>query len=275
MARVTHDPLTLLLHVGDAFAVMFRHGPRYEARLTAESWFVSAGATHCIWNWVGLTTASLDSLATLREATTKIRELGLTGLVCYPPDLAPELAKTFQELGLDEPGPVPLMVLDPADLPPLASTPVTVERLTGSDALAQAVAIAAASFEMPLDETTAAFNADLLAEPAVLAYVARRPDAADPTTAGRVAGFLAGTRLGDTLSIDIMAVDPARQRQGIGRALMLAALHEQIAAGVSSFHLLASDAGVGLYEQVGFTTLLTILTRFIPIDPIPPDQVVL
>ena len=266
MPHQPHDPLALLLHVGDAFATLFRHGPRFEARLDAESWFTSAGGAHCIWSWVCLTSASPTCMATLRESVAAIRERRIEGLVCYPPDAAPALAQIVRELGLGEPDVVPLMVCGATDVPPLVPSNVTVERLTGGPMLVAAVAVIAASFDIPLDQTRRAFTADLLGEPAVQAYVAHR--------AGTVVGLLAATRFGDTVSIDIMAVDPAAQRQGIGRALILAAMHAQIAAGATAFHLLSSHEGHRLYHQVGFTTLLSTLTRLIPLDPIPPDQVV-
>lgn len=263
---MAHDPLTLLLHVGDSFATMFRHGPRFEARLTAESWFASGGDAHCIWNWVGLTNASTANVAMLRESISRLRERRIEGLVCYPLDVEGELAETCRELGLGEPGVVPLMACAPADLPALAPTDVAVEQMTGAALLAGAIAVISASFEIPVYQTARTFTAGLLEEPAVAAYSAVRD--------GVVTGVLAATRFGDSVSIDIMAVDPAAQRQGIGRALILAAMHDQVASGATGFHLLSSEEGKRLYDEVGFTTALATHTRLIPLDPILVDQVV-
>ena len=262
-----HDPLALLLHVGDAFAPMFRHAPGFEARLTGESWFASAGEGYCLWNWVGVTSASPACVATLREAVARCRERRVEGLACYPPAAADALAGTRRALGLGEPGAVPLMVCDAADVPAPASTDITVERVTSPELLAGVIAVVSTSFEIPPEQTARVLTAGVLDEPAVAIYAARRGRA--------VAGAITTTRFGSTVSIDIMAVDPTRQRQGIGRALMLAAMHDQIAAGATGFHLLSSTEGKRLYDQVGFTTLLSTITRFIPIDPIPADQVVL
>ena len=109
-----HDPLALLLHVGDAFATLYRHAPGFEARSTGESWFASAGEAHGIWNWAGVTSASPANMATLRDVVGRLRERRLEGLVCYPPDAEAALAQTFTELGLGDPFEVPLMACEAA-----------------------------------------------------------------------------------------------------------------------------------------------------------------
>lgn len=264
---MAHDPLALLLHVGDAFAPLFRHGPTFEATLTDRSWSVSGGQPNGMWNWVGVIDASPASEAVIRAFAAALRGRGFDGLVCYPPDAEAPLADTFRDLGLGEPGAVPLMTCRPADVPPPSTAPGTdVERIADPATLAEAVAVLAAAFDVPVEQAQRGFPAAVLGEPAATFYAARRD--------GRVAGLLALTRFGDTVSIDLMTVDPTAQRQGIGRALLLAALHEQIAAGATAFHLLSSPEGKRLYDALGFTTLLPTIARFLPLDPIPPDQVV-
>lgn len=260
------DALDLLVHVGDAFATIFRHGPSFGARLTGESWVVSAGEEHCFWNWVALASASPANRATLRGAVQRFREARVDGLLYYPPEAEAPLAAAFRELGLDAAGLIPLMTCDPADLSPPERAHVAVARVSSATELAEAMAVMAAGFEIPPDQVLRTFNAGLLDEPAVTVYAARRDRS--------ILGMLALTRFGGTVSIDLMATDPAAQRQGIGRALMLAAMHQQLVAGVTGFHLMSSPDGQRLYEQLGFRTVLPALTRLIPVDPIPPDQVV-
>jgi len=257
-----HDPLVLLLHVGDAFAVMFRHAPGFEARRSAGSWYASSGEADCSLNWVGLTGSSAADVATLRHAVARLRQRRIEGLVCYPPVAETALTAVFRELGLGEPEDVPLMTCAAVDLPPLYASAIVVERMTSVAALAEAVAVVAAGFGIPVAQTARAFTADLLADPAVRTYAARRN--------GVVVGVLAGTRAGDEVSVDLMAVDPASQRQGIGRALMLAALHDLAAAGATGFHLLSSPEGKRLYDQVGFRTILLTRTRLVPVHPVHP-----
>jgi len=165
------------------------------------------------------------------------------------------------------------MTCVPADLPPLESAEpasdherVTIDRVTDPATLASAVKVTATCFDIPADQADRCLGPALLAEPAVTVFAARLGE--------RVVGMLALTRFGDTVSIDLMAVDPTVQRRGVGRTLMLDVMHRQIATGVTGFHLLSSDSGFRLYDQIGFTTLLTTLTRFIPLTPVPADQVV-
>lgn len=69
--------------------------------------------------------------------------------------------------------------------------------------------------------------------------------------AGYCDGFLAGEG-GDVASV---AVDPARQGQGIGRVLLAAFLAEARARGASLIHLevsVANAPALGLYEALGF-----------------------
>lgn len=270
-----HDPRALLLHVGDAFSPLFRHGPDFRSSQTGHSWTVSGGQSNCMWNWAGVTDASPESRAVIRGFAADLRERGFDGLLCYPPDAEAPLADTFRDLGLGEAGAVPLMVYDPADVPPVTPSHVVVERVTDPATLALAVAVMAASFDVPIEQAHRGLPASVLAEPAVTFYAARRHDpAAAPSDSEPVVGMLALTRFGTTVSIDLMAVAPAAQRRGIGRALMLSAMQELSAAGATGFHLLSSPEGKRLYDQVGFTTLLPTVTRFIPVEPIPADQVV-
>lgn len=253
------DPTTLFLHAGDAFATIFRHAPGFQAAWTDGSWFASAGEANPIFSWLGLADASPANMATLRDVVGHLRGRRLTGLACYPAEHEAALAPVLADLGLDVPEDVPLMALSAADLPPLATTDVAVERVSDAEGLAAAMLVPAAAFEMPVDQTLRVFDPAILADLALEVYAAR--------SGGSVAGALVLSRSDDAVSIDIMAVDPAAQRQGIGRALMLGAMHAEAAAGVTSFHLLSSTDGKRLYDRLGFTTLVETHVRFIPLDP--------
>ena len=263
---MSHDPTTLFLHVGDAFATIFRHAPGFAAARTDGSWFASAGEASAIFSWLGLADASPANVATLRDIVGRLRGRRLEGLTCYPAADETALSQVFADLGLDVPEDVPLMVLAAADLPPLPEMDVAVERVGSPERLAAAMLIPAAAFDMPVEQTIRAFDAVLLEDPAIGVYTAGRN--------GAVVGALVLSRSADTVSIDIMAVDPAAQRRGIGRALMLGAMHAEAAAGATGFHLLSSTEGKRLYDQLGFTTLLETHVRFIPVAIIPADQVV-
>ena len=71
---------------------------------------------------------------------------------------------------------------------------------------------------------------------------------------GVPAGVVSARRYGWVAYIGMMAVDPARQRRGIGFALMQALIARLEGAGVTTLLLDATAAGAPLYEKFGFRT---------------------
>jgi len=71
---------------------------------------------------------------------------------------------------------------------------------------------------------------------------------------GAPAGVVSARRYGALGYIGMMAVDPERQRRGIGSALMQAMLTRLELAGISTLLLDATDEGAPLYEKFGFRT---------------------
>ncbi len=75
---------------------------------------------------------------------------------------------------------------------------------------------------------------------------------------GEVAGFLLGASMlfhyGRTFEINDLAVDPAFQRRGIGRALLERCLSDLRARGIVGVHLLTAREGAlpAFYESYGF-----------------------
>jgi ribosomal protein S18 acetylase RimI-like enzyme len=72
---------------------------------------------------------------------------------------------------------------------------------------------------------------------------------------GTIAGSGTFVRSGGHVGIYSMATRPQFQRQGIGRAVLDAAMRYYLDDDVTTFTLEATAAGVRLYEQVGFKTV--------------------
>ena len=74
---------------------------------------------------------------------------------------------------------------------------------------------------------------------------------------GAVRGFvcLAGDAEGDTAEIDAMFVDPAFQRQGVGRMLWRKVLERARSRGVAVLYLDADPSAVPFYEAMGFAVV--------------------
>jgi ribosomal protein S18 acetylase RimI-like enzyme len=71
----------------------------------------------------------------------------------------------------------------------------------------------------------------------------------------RILGFLASKARPDVLHVHGLAVDPASRRQGIGRALLRAAIHDAADRGVAAVVLCVSvtnASAIALYESEGF-----------------------
>jgi len=106
-------------------------------------------------------------------------------------------------------------------------------------------ALAAAGFSDPWSE--GAFLEELRAPDASLT-VARAPD-------GEVVGYLALRCAADEVHVLSLAVDPARRRQGAGRALLLSGLARAAAGGARLAHLEVRPGNAGalaFYERFGF-----------------------
>ena len=108
--------------------------------------------------------------------------------------------------------------------------------------IAQCIAIDADVFPYPSGDFTQRSWRDRI-------WVAREPGP------GRVVGFLAARARRGILYIQGLAVDPAARQRGVGRALLRACLHSDLAANAEAVALSVSvlncDA-IALYESEGF-----------------------
>jgi hypothetical protein len=95
------------------------------------------------------------------------------------------------------------------------------------------------------DRTFAA--ASLLDAPAFSFYVAYRGDV--PMSA------VCSSGAGSTVGIWTMSTPPDKQRQGAGRAVLLAAMQDHVKRGAETFYLIATAAGKPLYDNLGFKTV--------------------
>jgi [ribosomal protein S18]-alanine N-acetyltransferase len=123
---------------------------------------------------------------------------------------------------------------------------ITIERLSGDDFLDEVAALEAASFRSPW---TREMRARELRESEVARlYVLRLEDS-------RVAAFCACWVIYDELHVNTIAVDPARRRQGLARALMDYVCADAARDGVRRATLevrRSNEAALALYAGLGF-----------------------
>lgn len=70
--------------------------------------------------------------------------------------------------------------------------------------------------------------------------------------AGAIVALGGAVRFGALAWLGLMVVEPARQRQGLGRTVARAAIDWAQQRGCSTICLIATPAGLGLYRQLGF-----------------------
>lgn len=119
--------------------------------------------------------------------------------------------------------------------------------MTAADVAATA-AIEAAAFSDPWSPR--AFR-ELLAAPHVVSYVAT-------DAAGRLLGYAMGTVAADEGEVLNLAVDQARRRRGVARALLAALLAALELRGARSLYLevrASNAAALALYQSLGFRQL--------------------
>jgi ribosomal-protein-alanine N-acetyltransferase len=121
-----------------------------------------------------------------------------------------------------------------------------IERLQGAADLDAVVALEAESFTNPWSREM--LTRELEPPTAARVYVLRLPGVP-------VAAFCSCWVIADELHVNTIAVDPARRRQGLGRALMDAVLTEVAGEGVQCATLEVRRSNLAaqrLYERLGF-----------------------
>lgn len=106
----------------------------------------------------------------------------------------------------------------------------------------------------------------LLAHPDAIALPAEQIERGDVIVAeqdGRVTGFAALEEAGGALELDGLFVEPDHWRQGIGMALVEAAVHRARQRGLALM-VVANPAALDFYRKCGFLAEGEVATRFGP-----------
>ncbi len=163
----------------------------------------------------------------------------------------PEAGRAFDELaanlGLVYATDFPIMVRDDLPLEPSGNPEVEVVRAHGAEDADASADVTASAYSMPKDSMLRAVPQSLFDTPGADVYIARFN--------GEAVGSVTLTYHGDTCGIWAMGTNAARQRGGIGRRLLSAAMVEARNSGIRRFFLGATPAGFRLYEILGFKTV--------------------
>ncbi len=188
-----------------------------------------------------------DDLAVFDNFMSTVNATGVSAVVMLSGAAGRRLAPVAKAKGLIEAGTAPLMVRSGA-LPDTSASEFVTKRVTEPGEMSIFGDLAASAFAMDrawVDRTFAA--ASLLDAPAMAFYVAYRGDV--PMSA------VCSSGAGPTVGIWTMSTPPDKQRQGAGRAVLLAAMQDHVESGGETFYLIATAAGKPLYDNLGFKTV--------------------
>jgi GNAT superfamily N-acetyltransferase len=190
---------------------------------------------------------SHDDVAVFEEFVARLTAIGLPGLFMMSSAAGRRLGPMAATKGLVEAGSAPLMARSAAALAG-PSEDFTIERVIDSASMAVVADLMASAFAMDRTWCVRTFTSpSLLEAPGVEFFIARRGD--EPMSAVTTTGT------GATIGIWGMSTPPEKQRQGAGRAVLLAAMNYNRKRGAETFYLCATEAGKPLYNSLGFKTV--------------------
>jgi GNAT superfamily N-acetyltransferase len=196
---------------------------------------------------MGLFDKDPDDVAVFDDFVSRVAANRISAIAMISGAASPRLGAAARLKGLTEAGTAPMMARSGA-LPDTPDSEFVTRRVTGAQEMSVFGELAAAAFDMDrpwVDRTFAAPS--LLDAPGLAFYVAYRGDV--PMSAVCTSGA------GSTVGIWTMSTPPDKQRQGAGRALLVAAMQEHVNRGAQTFYLIATPAGKPLYDRLGFRTV--------------------
>lgn len=227
-------------------AVFFGHIDGAEVRVRGNALLGITGGPTADFN-MSLLDEGPDDVAILEEFVGRMTAMDLPGLFMMSSAAGRRLGPIAAARGLVDAGTAPLMAR-PATALGGPSADFAIERVTDSAGMAIVNDLAASAFGMDPTWCGRTFaSPSLLGAPGVEFFLARRGD--EPMST------VATTGTGATIGIWSMATPLEKQRQGAGRAALLAAMDYHQKRGAETFYLCATEAGKPLYDSLGFKTV--------------------
>ena len=192
----------------------------------------------------------------LEHAQRQIEELGLPFGVTVRAAKTPAAEEAARALGLTEELRMPAMVLTPDELRKPSRGEVQVIRVETADGLAQALAVAAAGFEIPADLLAAVYMVEVSELPGLEYYLAR-VDGRDVSTA-------VGFTIDGTVGIFNVGTPPEHRGHGYGASVTASAVADGFAAGADLAWLQSSSMGESVYRRLGFREVETYVLFYRP-----------
>ena len=243
---ISAQPTSLWAAARRDLLAFFGYVENAEARFAPGALLGITGGPTADFN-MALLDAGADGEALLGEFVDQAKKAGVSAVFMLSSACGSRLASMAKKKGLVEVGTAPLMALTVGG--PLPQTDgFVVQRVTDEKSLASVADLVAAAFALDREWVGRTFCSNaLLPAQSVEFFLASKegePYSAVTTTAG-----------GADVGIWSMATSPSRQRQGAGRAALVAAIEHHRGLGATTFYLIATPAGKPLYDSIGFKTV--------------------
>jgi N-acetylglutamate synthase len=206
------------------------------------------GAEESVLNVVLVASEEVDDTP-IGELLDEVSATGLPHCLQAPPCDVERVGRIALARAMTLEEPIPLMVLD--DLSALDRDAQLADGLVLRELAPEEAAlhpeVASRGFEAPIEPMIHVTRASVLAADGVRCYVGE--------VDGRPVCTGLGVTVGSQVGLLTIATLPAYRRRGYGAALTARALIDGYADGASWAWLQSSDAGVAIYERLGFLTV--------------------
>jgi ribosomal protein S18 acetylase RimI-like enzyme len=229
---------------GHALAAMMAGAPRLHLLFHRNASLILSREPLAVLN-VLLIGPAADAVARLEASVETARQHRHPLTAMFTSHVAAALTPYAKCLGLVTLGEMPLMVLEEG-VALTVSLQCSVERATDRLAIERAVALRAEG-RFPIEPIKRTVDPAAPAKQHVGIFIGSRGGAPMST--------VTVTQADDTVGIWWMATPAKHQHMGFGRSLLTQVIAEYRRRGASRFYLGGSEAGIHLYESLGFRTI--------------------
>jgi GNAT superfamily N-acetyltransferase len=234
--------------VGDGWARVARGSARGEAVLLPGGSLGIAGEPFPEMNWGDV--YGPGAVDAFRAFVGRLRERGLPGVISAMPDVAGEVGLAALELGLHGDGESAPFMVCPREDARLAEVRHEVTQVTDPRDLVILGDVIGDAFDCSAEWCRNMLGPGFASTPDLEVFAAR--------VDGEIAGVLCTVQVGSTVGVYAVATRRAVQRRGVGASALSFAMGRHLERGAEAFGHHASEAGVTLYESLGFSAALAV-----------------
>jgi len=221
-------------------------GARFERR---DGYTFQAFPTFPVRDLNGMWVESDAAAAQIQDARAEAEELGTPFGIMVREGRSPAVEKAALRLGFQQTLRMPGMAVTPDELREPATPDVEVVRVETADGLAQALAVSAEGFGIPVDLAASIYSLEVAALDGLEYYLAR--------VHGRDVATAAGFTVDESVAIFSVATATDQRGHGYGSAVTAQAVLDGFAAGAGFAALQSSPMGESVYKRLGFREVET------------------